>query len=252
MKTEDILGIIPARYASIRFPGKPLADIGGKPMIQRVYEQTSKVLTQLVVATDDTRIKEAVENFGGRCIMTSDEHHSGTDRCCEALEKTEALNNRKYQVVVNIQGDEPFINPQQIEKLVTCFYNAETEIATLVKPLKNNTDLFDPNKPKVVLNSSSQALYFSRSPIPHLRNYPKEEWHLHHNYYIHIGLYAYRTDVLREITILKPAPLETAESLEQLRWLENGYNITVRKTEFESWSIDTPMDIDELKSKGVF
>ncbi|MDK2840994.1 MAG: 3-deoxy-manno-octulosonate cytidylyltransferase synthetase [Anaerophaga sp.] len=252
MKTEDILGIIPARYASTRFPGKPLADIGGKPMIQRVYEQASKALTQLVVATDDTRIMEAVKNFGGVCVMTSDKHRSGTDRCTEALDKTEALNNRQYQVVVNIQGDEPFIDPRQIEKLVMCFYNAETEIATLVKPLKNNNDLFDPNKPKVVLNSSSQALYFSRSPIPHLRNFPKEEWHQHHNYYIHIGLYAYRTDVLREITLLKPAPLEIAESLEQLRWLENGYAITTRKTEFESWSIDSPMDIDELKSKGIF
>ncbi|SFF06724.1 3-deoxy-manno-octulosonate cytidylyltransferase [Thermophagus xiamenensis] len=251
MEVKDILGIIPARYASTRFPGKPLADIGGKPMIQRVYEQASKVLPQVVVATDDERIMEAVSNFGGQGVMTAKSHRSGTDRCQEALNKTEILHNRSYKVVVNIQGDEPFINPKQIEKLTSCFHNADTEIATLVKPLKNHTELFDPNKPKVVIDKNNNALYFSRSPIPYLRNIQSEKWHLHHNYYIHIGLYAYRTDVLREITCLKPSPLEIAESLEQLRWIENGYIITTRQTEFESWSIDTPNDIERLKEKGI-
>ncbi|MGQ1889171.1 3-deoxy-manno-octulosonate cytidylyltransferase [Thermophagus sp. OGC60D27] len=251
MKTEEILGIIPARYASTRFPGKPLADIGGKPMIQRVYEQASKALKQVVVATDDQRIMNAVTRFGGQCVMTADTHRSGTDRCKEALDKTEAMHGHDYKVVVNIQGDEPFINPKQIEKLTSCFHNADTEIATLVKPLKNHRELFDPNKPKVVLNKDANALYFSRSPIPYLRNTPEEVWHIHHNYFIHIGLYAYRSDILREITLLHQTPLETAESLEQLRWLENGYIITTRKTDLESWSIDTPNDIEVLKDKGI-
>jgi 3-deoxy-manno-octulosonate cytidylyltransferase (CMP-KDO synthetase) len=252
MKKDDILGIIPARYASSRFPGKPLADIGGKPMIQRVYEQASKVLSQVVVATDDQRILDVVKLFGGEAVMTSEQHRSGTDRCAEALNKTEAAHGQTYNVVANIQGDEPFIRPEQLDKLISCFHNAATEIATLVKPLKNHEELFDPNKPKVVLNNNSQALYFSRSPIPYFRNLPKEEWYLNHNYFLHIGLYAYRTDVLREITLLPPGALEQAESLEQLRWLENGYIITTRKTEFESWSIDTPMDIDALKKQGIF
>ena len=252
MKKENTLGIIPARYASTRFPGKPLADIGGKPMIQRVYEQATKVLSKVVVATDDNRIFDAVTAFGGEVIMTSDQHQSGTDRCTEALDKTEAQTGRSFNVVVNIQGDEPFIQPEQLERLTSCFHNADTEIATLIKPLKTTEELFDPNKPKVVLNNSSQALYFSRSPIPFFRNMPKEEWHLHHEYFIHIGLYAYRTDVLREITYLQPSQLERAESLEQLRWLQNGYIIATRKTEFENWSIDTPEDIEILKSKGLF
>ncbi|PWD99219.1 3-deoxy-manno-octulosonate cytidylyltransferase [Marinilabilia rubra] len=252
MKNEDILGIIPARYGSTRFPGKPLADIGGKQMIQRVYEQTKKVLNNVIVATDDERILKAVSDFGGESVMTSEEHQSGTDRCAEALNLAEKKHGKSYKVVVNIQGDEPFVQPEQIDRLTSCFHNADTEIATLVKPLKKKEELFDPNKPKVVLNASSQALYFSRSPIPYVRNIPEDEWHTRHSYLVHVGLYAYRTDVLREITLLKPTSLEMAESLEQLRWLENGYIIATRKTEFESWSIDTPMDIDELKKKGVF
>ena len=252
MNKDDILGIIPARYASTRFPGKPLADIGGFSMIQRVYDQTSKVLSQVVVATDDQRIFDAVKAFGGKVVMTSENHQSGTDRCTEALNKVEKESGKNYKVVVNIQGDEPFIHPEQIEKLTSCFHNADTEIATLVKPLKNSEELFDPNKPKVVLNKNAQALYFSRSPIPYFRNVPENEWHEKHEYYIHIGLYAYRTDVLRDITMLPQGILEKAESLEQLRWLENGYIISTRKTEFESWSVDTPEDIENLKKKGIF
>ncbi|PRY99826.1 3-deoxy-manno-octulosonate cytidylyltransferase [Marinilabilia salmonicolor] len=252
MNKDDILGVIPARYASTRFPGKPLADIGGFSMIQRVYNQTSQVLSQVVVATDDQRIFDAVKAFGGKVVMTSEDHQSGTDRCTEALNKVEKESGKNYKVVVNIQGDEPFIHPEQIEKLTSCFHNADTEIATLVKPLKNSEELFDPNKPKVVLNKNAQALYFSRSPIPYFRNVPKNEWHEKHEYFIHIGLYAYRTDVLRDITMLPQGILEKAESLEQLRWLENGYIISTRKTEFESWSVDTPEDIENLKRKGIF
>ena len=252
MNKDDILGVIPARYASTRFPGKPLADIGGFSMIQRVYNQTSQVLSQVVVATDDQRIFDAVKAFGGKVVMTSENHQSGTDRCTEALNKVEKESGKNYKVVVNIQGDEPFIHPEQIEKLTSCFHNADTEIATLVKPLKNSEELFDPNKPKVVLNKNAQALYFSRSPIPYFRNVPENEWHEKHEYYIHIGLYAYRTDVLRDITMLPQGILEKAESLEQLRWLENGYIISTRKTEFESWSVDTPEDIENLKRKGIF
>ncbi len=252
MKKNDILGIIPARYASTRFPGKPLADIGGISMIQRVVTQAAKVLSYVVVATDDHRIFDAVKAFGGNVVMTSENHQSGTDRCAEALNTVEKEQEKTFKVVVNIQGDEPFVQTEQIEKLTSCFYNADTEIATLVKPLKNNDELFDPNKPKVVLNKHSQALYFSRSPIPYYRNADRKEWHLLHPYFIHIGLYAYRSDILREITLLKPGALEQAESLEQLRWLENGYIISTRKTEFESWSVDTPEDIERLKKNGVF
>jgi 3-deoxy-manno-octulosonate cytidylyltransferase (CMP-KDO synthetase) len=252
MKKNDILGIIPARYASTRFPGKPLANIGGTTMIQRVYEQTSKVLPNVVVATDDQRIYEAVKTFNGNVVMTSDQHQSGTDRCTEALDIMEEESKKTFKVVINIQGDEPFVQPEQIEKLSSCFYITDTEIATLVKPLTSEAELFDSNKPKVVLNKNSQALYFSRSPIPYLRNIPKEEWHKHHQYFIHIGLYAYRTDVLREITLLEQGLLEKAESLEQLRWIENGYVISTRKTEFESWSVDTPEDILRLKENGIF
>ncbi|MFW6371241.1 MAG: 3-deoxy-manno-octulosonate cytidylyltransferase [Bacteroidota bacterium] len=252
MRQDDILGIIPARYASTRFPGKPLADIGGTPMIQRVYEQASKVLSNVVVATDDQRIYNAVKSFNGEVVMTSEKHQSGTDRSSEALNIVENKTLKTFSVVVNIQGDEPFIHPEQIEKLTSCFYNTNTEIATLVKPLNSEDELFNPNKPKVVLNKNSQALYFSRSPIPYLRNVPQKEWHKHHQYYIHIGLYAYRSDILREITLLNQGLLEKAESLEQLRWIENGYNITTRKTEVENWSVDTPEDIEKLKEKGIF
>ncbi len=252
MNKNDILGIIPARYGSTRFPGKPLADIGGKSMIQRVYEQASGVIPQVVVATDDTRIFNAVRQFGGQVVMTSPDHKSGTDRCKEALDRQEETTGLTFTAVVNIQGDEPFIEPEQIENLIGCFEKEETQIATLVKPLGAPQELFDANKPKVVIGAHSQALYFSRSPIPFLRGFPKEEWHLHHPYYLHIGLYGYRSDALRAITQLKPSPLEVAESLEQLRWLENGFCITTSVTHHESYSIDTPEDLENLKRKGIF
>jgi 3-deoxy-manno-octulosonate cytidylyltransferase (CMP-KDO synthetase) len=251
MLIDNILGLIPARYGSTRFPGKPLADIGGKPMIQRVYEQAAKVLMHVYVATDDERIEQVVLNFGGKVVMTASHHQSGTDRCTEALNKVEELENRTFDVVINIQGDEPFIEPELLQTLSACFNSSLTEIATLVKPLTNPDDLFDPNKPKVVINALSDAIYFSRSPIPYLRQYPQDQWFAKHPYFLHIGLYGYRSDVLREITNLTPSTLELAESLEQLRWIEHGYKISVRSTTHDSIAIDTPGDLERILKSGL-
>ena len=237
------IGIIPARYASTRFPGKPLADMKGKPMIQRVYEQVEGVLDAVCVATDDERIAAAVRAFGGQAVMTSNQHRSGTDRCYEAYQKVGA----GFEVVINIQGDEPFIHPEQIETLKRCFDDPATEIATLVKPFDPNGDfestLFNPNSPKVVFNKRMEALYFSRSIIPYIRGEQYTEWLKTHTFYKHIGLYAYRAETLREITALPQSELEKAESLEQLRWLENGYRIKVGITHQETIGIDTPKDM---------
>lgn len=240
------LGIIPARYASTRFPAKPLAILGGKPVIQRVYEQVTSVLPDAVVATDDERIAEVVRSFGGNVVMTSTEHRSGTDRCYEALTKTPG----EFDVVINIQGDEPFIQASQLQSVMDCFQDEETQIATLVKPF-TPADGYDAlenvNSPKVVINKNSQALYFSRSIIPYTRNKEHKEWLAGHTYYKHIGLYAYRTEVLREITSLPQSSLELAESLEQLRWLENGYVIKVGLTQVETIGIDTPQDLEKAE-----
>lgn len=238
------IGIIPARYASTRFPGKPLADMLGKPMIQRVYEQVAGLLDEVLVATDDQRIYDAVLAFGGKAVMTSDQHKSGTDRCYEAFVQSGA----DAHVVINIQGDEPFIQSSQIETLKACFEDKETQIATLVKPFTKADGveaLFNPNSPKVVVNRKMQALYFSRSVIPYCRGKEPEEWLESHSYYKHIGLYAYRAGVLKEITALDQTPLELTESLEQLRWLENGYFIKVGITHEETIGIDTPDDMDK-------
>lgn len=238
------LGIIPARYASTRFPGKPLADLAGKPMIRHVYEKVVGTLDEAVVATDDVRIYDAVISFGGKAVMTSDQHQSGTDRCFEALNKM----GEKYDVIVNIQGDEPFIKPEQLEILKHCFDSPEVEIATLVKPFTEADGMeavMNANSPKVVINNRSEALYFSRSVIPYIRNYPQKEWLKHHTFYKHIGLYAYRADILKAITSLPQSDLEIAESLEQLRWLENGYKIRVGITNQETIGIDTPDDLQK-------
>lgn len=248
------IGIIPARYASTRFPGKPLELLGGKPMIQRVYEQVEGVLDEVYVATDDERIQAAVIAFGGKVVMTSAAHKSGTDRCYEAYTKV----GQGYDVVVNIQGDEPFIQPEQLETVKACFDDESTQIATLVKPF-TETDgwaaLENPNSPKVVLDARMHALYFSRSVIPYLRNCPREEWLSRHTFYKHVGLYAYRADVLREITSLPQSDLELSESLEQLRWLENGYVIKVGVSQVETVGIDTPEDLvkaeEFLKSHDI-
>jgi 3-deoxy-manno-octulosonate cytidylyltransferase (CMP-KDO synthetase) len=238
-----ILGVIPARYASSRFPGKPLVDIGGKSMIQRVYEQAKKCydLTDVVVATDDERIFEHVKGFGGAAVMTSDQHQSGTDRCAEV-----ALQHPEYQVVINIQGDEPYIDPEQISKLAACFNTPDVQLATLVKRVKTEQELNNPNTPKVIVNKLSEAVYFSRSPIPHIRGEEPQNWLEFYTYFKHIGIYGYRADILQEVTKLPIASLEKAESLEQLRWIENGYRIKVAETELETYAVDTPEDLDKL------
>ncbi len=238
------IGIIPARFASSRFPGKPLADINGKTLIRRVYEQVDGILDETVVATDDKRIADAVQSFGGNVIMTSEKHQSGTDRCYEAFTKTVGT----FDVIINIQGDEPFIKPSQIEEIKECFRDPQTQIATLVKPFlpEDGFDaLCNPNSPKVVINEQMQALYFSRSVIPFLRGKETSEWLKNHTFYKHIGLYAYKADILKQITSLPQTSLEKAESLEQLRWLENGYIIKVGITHEETIGIDTPEDLEK-------
>lgn len=242
----NIAGIIPARYASSRFPGKPLAIIEGKPMIRLVYEQASKALENVFVATDDQRIYDAVVDFGGRVVMTSSEHRSGTDRCCEAAGIIRAQ-GISIDVVVNIQGDEPFIMPEQISLLADCFEDGEVKIATLVRKVRPDEDIFDPNQPKVILDKKGYALYFSRAAIPFLRDEPMSEWSSKHIYYKHIGLYAYRTDTLIQIAALPQGDLEKAESLEQNRWLENGYRIKTALTIWENIGIDTPHDLEKAR-----
>ncbi len=242
------IGIIPARFASSRFPGKPLVEIFGKSMIQRVYEQSKLVIDHVVVATDDERIATEVKRFGGEVIMTSDKHQSGTDRCAEAAR----VLNTEDAVIVNIQGDEPFIQPQQIKLLMDCFADPNTEIATLIKPTKKGEDIFNPDKPKVVINNKKQALYFSRSPIPYIRNHTTDEWLATHQFFNHIGIYAYRNSVLQAITKLEMSALENAEKLEQNRWLENGYSIHVNITELETVAIDTPEDLERLLNSPTF
>lgn len=248
------LALIPARYASTRFPGKPLADLDGKPMIRRVYEKVSEVFAEVYVATDDERIERAVQDFGGRVVMTSAEHRSGTDRCREALDRVEALTGGAFDVVVNVQGDEPFIAREQLEKVAACFTDPSTDIATLVKPFGPGEDIANPNSPKVALSAEGYALYFSRSVIPYLRGCDRGEWAQRHTYLKHIGLYGYRSGVLRRITRLAPGVLEQCESLEQLRWLENGYRIKVAETASEGIAIDTPDDLQValafLRKKG--
>lgn len=240
------LGIIPARYASTRFPAKPLAILGGKTVIQRVYEQVSGVLDDAYVATDDPRIEAAVKAFGGKVVMTSVHHKSGTDRCYEAMTRI----GGQFDVVVNIQGDEPFIQPSQLHSIQECFLDSATQIATLVKPFTPQDGLEalqNPNSPKVVLDAHRNALYFSRSVIPFLRGVDPAGWLSRHTFYKHIGLYAYRAEVLKEITALPQSTLELAESLEQLRWLENGYVIKAGITEVETIGIDTPEDLQRAE-----
>ena len=237
------MAIIPARYASTRFPGKPLALLGGKPIIERVYERVASVFSHTVVATDDERIFQTVVAFGGNVVMTSTNHRSGTDRCQEAYQKS----SLKAKVIVNVQGDEPFIHPEQLLAIRSCFNDPKTDIATLAKPFRKEDGLqalLNPNSPKVVIGTQGRALYFSRSVIPYLRNAEQKDWLNLHTYYKHIGLYAYRAEALQKITSLAPSPLEIAESLEQLRWLENGLDIRVALTEQETIGIDT---LDDLR-----
>ncbi|MFA6770188.1 MAG: 3-deoxy-manno-octulosonate cytidylyltransferase [Bacteroidales bacterium] len=247
----EYLAIIPARYASTRFPGKPLAMISGKTMIERVYEQSSKAFENVYVATDDNRIFEAVTNFGGRVIMTQINHQNGTSRVFEAMSQIEKLRGIHCKYVINIQGDEPFIKPEQLKELSNCFNNPQTEIATLVKKITNYDDLFSPDISKVVLGKDNRALYFSRTPIPYLRDFPLDKWLENNTYYKHIGLYGYKRETLIEVANMAPSLLEMAENLEQLRWLENEIKICVCKTTFESYSVDTPQDIEKFKANGI-
>jgi len=240
------VGIIPSRYASSRFPGKPLALINGKTMIQRVYEQSKLALKHVYVATDDERIENEVKRFGGKVVITSANHESGTDRLAEATIIIENETGIKFDIVVNIQGDEPFIQPEQIEQIKSCFEDPKAEIATLIKEIDNSEDIFDANKPKVICDKNMNAICFSRSPIPFLRNIDKPEWHIKHKYYRHIGMYAYKSDTLQSLTKLPQSSLELAESLEQMRWIENGYKIKVKETLFDSKGIDTPEDLKNI------
>lgn len=241
------VGIIPARYASTRFPGKPLAMLGGKPVIQRVYEQVKDCFDALYVATDDDRIKDAVLAFGGNVVMTSESCNNGTERCLDAYKRL-ALD---CDVIVNIQGDEPFIQPKQVESLISCFDSEATDIATLVKPFEAADGLERlecPNSPKVVIDEKGYAVYFSRSVIPYLRGVEKDKWLESHTFYKHLGIYAYRANLLESLTTLPQSPMEKAESLEQLRWLENGYKIKVGVTNIETIGIDTPEDLERAKA----
>lgn len=241
-----VLGIIPARFQSSRFPGKPLAMIGSKAMIQRVYEQASKAFDNVAVATDDDRIFQKVISFNGKAVMTSESHQSGTDRTAEAA-LTYQLNAKKtFDVVVNIQGDEPFIRPQQLQQLAATFEDPSVQIATLVKKIETEEELFNENAVKVVKNAQNGALYFSRFPIPFMRGSDKKDWVKKHTYFKHIGVYAYRYSVLQEITKLPQSSLELSEKLEQNRWLENGYKIKVSETDFQSLAVDTPEDLEKI------
>jgi 3-deoxy-manno-octulosonate cytidylyltransferase (CMP-KDO synthetase) len=239
----SIIGIIPARYASTRFPGKPLIQINGKSMIQRVYEQAakSKLMTKIIIATDDDRIAEHAKSFGAEVVITKAEHPSGTDRCFEAYQ----LNGQNFDYVLNIQGDEPFLDPEQIDSLAQGCAE-DVEIATQMIKCTDHDVLFDKGEVKIILNSNKEALYFSRNVIPFIKGKDEKEWHKHFDYYRHVGMYAYRTDILEKITQLKPSALELAESLEQLRWVEHGYKIKCIETSFESHCIDTPEDIEKV------
>ncbi len=245
MSNENLkaIGIIPARYASTRFPGKPLVDIAGKTMIQRVYEQAlkAKSLSKVVVATDDERIADEVKRFGGEFAFTASHHQSGTDRCAEVIEQIPG-----FDVVINVQGDEPFIEPAQIDLLASCFVADQVELATLIKPIQSQESIYNPNSPKVVIDVNGRAIYFSRSPIPFIRTGEPGVWAEKHQFYKHIGIYGYRTESLKSITRLPPSSLEIAESLEQLRWIENGFYIQTKVTDLETVAIDTPEDLLKL------
>ncbi|MBP5560665.1 MAG: 3-deoxy-manno-octulosonate cytidylyltransferase [Muribaculaceae bacterium] len=243
----NFIAIIPARYASTRFPGKPLALLGGRPVIEHVWRRVAAVVPHTVVATDDERIAAAVRAFGGEVVMTRPDHKSGTDRCWEAYIKC----GTGEDVVINVQGDEPFIDASQLRGIMACFDNAKTDIATLVKPFDASrpyAELENPNTAKVVVDSAWKARYFSRSVIPFVRNLPREQWPQCHQYYIHLGMYAYRAGVLEAITRLPQSSLELAESLEQLRWLENGYTIAVATTTVATIGIDTPEDLEAAQT----
>lgn len=243
-----VLAIIPARYASSRFPGKPLADLGGMPVVEWVYRGVSEIniIDEACVATDDDRIASAVMAFGGNCVMTSANHKSGTERCAEVVEKLEAQ-GKQFDIVLNVQGDEPFVNKKQITTLLDLFANKNTEIATLAKSIDSKEELLSPNNVKVVVSQHGNALYFSRTPIPYIRDCDSQSWLSAHKYLKHVGIYAYRTLILKKIVKLEETPLEHCEKLEQLRWLENGFMMSVAITVCENIGIDTPEDLQKAR-----
>lgn len=246
MKPYHFAGIIPARYASKRFPGKPLAMIGNKTMVQRVYEQVGETCDIVFVATDDTRIHDEVLRFGGNVVMTSTEHSSGTDRCGEATDRIMDKTGNSIDIIINIQCDEPFIKPEQINLLKSCFDDRDVEIATLVRKTTPGEDIFNANHPKVILDSKGNAIYFSRSVIPFIRDCEQSEWSVKNSFYKHVGLYAYRNDILKKITSLPVSYLEESESLEQNRWIENGFRIRTAITDHAGTGIDTPDDLQRI------
>ena len=248
----NFIVIIPSRYESTRFPGKPLADICGKMMIQRVYEQASKAIKEVWVATDDQRIVDAVKSFGGNVVMTSLNHRSGTDRCAEAVLKASEMTGKTYDVVINVQGDEPFMQPREIELITKCFKDSpDTQIATLIQPILKNEDIFRPDMVKVILDNQQNAICFSRSPIPHIFGVKESKWLENYPFYGHVGLYAYRNSVLQQLSLLKEGLLEKVESLEQLRWLENGFKIKTNVTDSDNFGIDTPEDLRLAVEGGI-
>jgi 3-deoxy-manno-octulosonate cytidylyltransferase (CMP-KDO synthetase) len=250
--SQKFIAIIPSRYGSTRFPGKPLADIAGKIMIQRVYEQVIQAVEEVWVATDDERIAEAVRGFGGNAVMTSDEHRSGTDRCAEAVKIISRSTGKNFDVVINVQGDEPFIQPEQILTLKKPFVrDAGTEIATLIEQIVRTEVLLNPAEAKVALDIHGNAIYFSRLPIPMVVKKEQSEWVENFRYFNHVGIYAYRTDILEKLSNLLEGTLEKAESLEQLRWLENGYKIKTEVTDHGTVGIDTPEELERIVAEGI-
>lgn len=241
---DKVLGVIPARYQSTRFPGKPLVDIGGKTMIQRVYEQASQSqnLDKVIVATDDERIYAHVQSFQGQVMMTSNQHLTGTDRCAEVARAFA----QEYPIIINIQGDEPFINPKQIDELAQLFEDPKVEIGTLAKKIESHAELISENEAKVLINQKQEVIYMSRSPVPFFRNVPVEEWIRQRDYFKHIGIYGFRTHIILKIPELPPSELEKTESLEQLRWLDH-YQIKIGITQYDSVSVDTPEDLQRLQ-----
>ena len=247
----QFIGIIPARYNSERFPGKPLAKIGNKTMIQRVYEQASRILDTVIVATDDHRIEKEVKYFEGEVIMTSPDHKSGTERCAEAYKKHIEETGEEFDVIINIQGDEPFISPKEIKTLMNCFLDRNIEIATLVKKISTIEEILNPNVVKVVVTRMGYALYFSRTPIPFVRDVEQDKWLENFKFFKHLGIYAYKPKALTEITRLDPTQLELTEQLEQNRWLENEFTIKTATTEYDTISVDVPEDIQKIIDAGL-
>lgn len=243
----NVLGIIPARYGSTRLEGKPLLDIGGKTMIQRVYEQASKALEHVYVATDDVRIEKEVLSFGGKVVMTDESHSTGTNRCLEAFDMVQNNCDHGFDAVINIQGDEPLLDPQHIHDLVNCFNDSTTSMATLIMPIKNGSELIPESDVYVVINNNQNALYFSREVIPHVRNIERKNWTDHHTYYKHIGMYGFTPEAIHQFAGLQQTNLEKAESLEQNRWLEHGFQIKAAITDHDSISVDTMRDLEIVR-----